>query len=55
MDAAAQQRLIDNLVGAMQGVPHEIQERQLVHFLKAVPSDVAGVARGLGISTVAAA
>ena len=51
MDAAAQQRLIDNIVGVMQGVPRDIQERQLVHFVKADPAYGTGVAKGLGIST----
>ena len=49
MDAAAQQRLIDNIVGAMQGVPREIQQRQIEHFSKADPAYGVGVAKGLGI------
>jgi len=49
MDAAAQQRLIDNIVGAMQGVPREIQERQISHFEKADPAYGKGVAKGLKI------
>jgi catalase len=49
MDAAAQQRLIENIVGAMQGVPREIQARQVEHFRKADPAYGAGVAIGLGI------
>ena len=49
MDAAAQQRLIDNIVGAMQGVPREILQRQLAHFTRADPAYGAGVAKGLGI------
>ena len=48
MDASAQQRLIDNIVGAMQGVPRDIQERQVTHFTKADPTYGAGVAKGLG-------
>ncbi len=49
MDAAVQQRLIDNIVGAMQGVPREKQERQLAHFSKVDPAYGTGVAKGLGI------
>ena len=49
MDAAARQRLIDNIAGAMQGVPRDIQERQVAHFMKADPAYGAGVAKGLGI------
>jgi catalase len=49
MDVAAQQRLIDNIVGAMQGVPRDIQERQVAHFSKADPAYGAGIAKGLGI------
>lgn len=50
MDAAAQQRLIDNIVDAMQGVPRNIQLRQIAHFHKAAPAYGEGVAKGLGIS-----
>jgi catalase len=49
MDTAAQQRLIDNIVAAMQGVPREIQQRQIAHFSKADPAYGEGVAKGLGI------
>lgn len=49
MDKAAQQRLIDNIVGAMQGVPVDIQKRQVEHFTKADSAYGAGVALGLGI------
>jgi catalase len=42
-------RLIGNIVGAMQGVPRNIQVRQLRHFYKADPAYGEGVARGLGI------
>lgn len=42
-------RLIGNLVQAMQGVPHEIQLRQVRHFYKADPAYGEGVAQGLGI------
>jgi catalase len=49
MDDAAKQRLIENIVGAMQGVPRDIQVRQIGHFMKADPAYGEGVARGLGI------
>ncbi len=49
-DDAAQTRLINNIVGAMQGVPHDIQVRQIGHFYKADPAYGEGVAQGLGIS-----
>ncbi len=45
----AQQRLIANIVGAMKGVPREIQERQIAHFHLADPAYGAGVALGLGL------
>ena len=51
MDAAEQQRLIGNIVGAMQGVPRDIQERQVAHFTKADPTYGAGVAKGLDIKS----
>ena len=41
------QRLIDNLVRAMQWVPEDIQQRQISHFRKADPAYGEGVARGL--------
>ncbi len=50
MDAAARIRLIDNIVNAMQGVSHEIQQRQIVHFTKADPEYGAAVAKGLGFN-----
>ena len=46
-DASAQQRLIDNIVGPMQGVPRDIQDRQVAHFTRADPAYGAGVAHGL--------
>ncbi|MHB8347349.1 MAG: catalase [Acidiferrobacterales bacterium] len=49
MTADERARLIGNLVGALQGVPHEIQLRQLRHFCKADPAYGEDVARGLGI------
>ncbi len=49
MDKAAQRRLTDNIVAAMQGVPREIQARQIVHFSKADSAYGKAVAKGLGI------
>ena len=49
MSAEEKTRLIGNLVGAMQGVPREIQVRQIRHFYKADPAYGEGVAKGLGI------
>lgn len=42
------QRLIDNIVGAMQGVSDEIVDRQLRHFAAADPDYGARVAAGVG-------
>lgn len=49
MTAEEKARLIGNLVGAMQGVPRNIQLRQVRHFYKADPAYGEGVAKGLGI------
>jgi len=49
MDDVAKQRLIDNIVGAMQGVPRDIQVRQIGHFMKADPAYGEGIASGLEI------
>ena len=49
MNAEQKRQLIDNLVGAMQGVPEFIQLRQLQHFYKADPEYGKGVAAGLGV------
>ena len=49
MDDDAKQRLIDNIVGAMQGVTREIQVRQLGHFMKADPAYGERIAKGLEI------
>jgi len=46
MDAAAQKRLIDNIVGAMRTVPVELQKRQIAHFHKADPAYGEGAAKG---------
>lgn len=50
MSPAQQQLLIDNIVGAMTGVPRAIQEKQIAHFTKADPAYGAGVAKGLGLA-----
>lgn len=49
MAAEEKTRLIANIVGAMQGVPREIQLRQIAHFTKADRAYGEGVAKGLGI------
>jgi catalase len=49
MSAEEKQRLIGSLVGAMQGVPHTIQLRQIRCFVKIDPAYGEGMARGLGI------
>ena len=43
-----QQRLMDNIARAMQGVPEEIVLRQIDHFRKADPAYGAGVAERMG-------
>jgi len=50
MDDPARERLISNIVAAMQAVPREIQQRQIAHFTKADPAYGAGVAKGLGFN-----
>lgn len=52
MDEGARQRLIENIVGSMQGIDREIQLRQIQHFLKADPAYGMGVAEGLGLAEV---
>lgn len=47
MSDEQRQLLIANIVGAMQGVPVEIQRRQVEHFRRADPAYGAGVAQGL--------
>ncbi|MBD9485237.1 catalase [Pseudomonas sp. PDM14] len=49
MTAEQQALLISNIVGAMQSVSRDVQERQIQHFLKADPAYGAGVASGLGL------
>jgi catalase len=48
-DAAQKQRLFDNIAAAMQGVPEDIQRRQIAHFGKCDPAYGAGVAKALGL------
>jgi catalase len=50
MTPDARQRLIDNIVGTMQGIPLAIQQRQIAHFYKADPAYGEGVAAGLGLN-----
>ncbi len=40
---------MDNIVDAMQTVPHDIQVRQLRHFYRADPAYGEGIARGLNV------
>jgi catalase len=49
MSTAQQELLMDNLAGAMTGVPEDIQRRQLAHFAEADPAYGAGVAKRLGL------
>ena len=50
MNAEQQKRLCGNITEAMQGVPADIVQRQLVHFHRADPAYGAGVAKALGVS-----
>jgi len=50
MDTAEKARLISNIVNAMQGVPQEIQQRQIVHFTKADAEYGAAIAKGLAFN-----
>jgi catalase len=54
-DAGQKQRLFLNVAEAMWGIPHEIAERQLVHFKKVHPDYEAGVRRELAHMTRAKA
>jgi catalase len=47
MDDAQKQRLFGNIAAAMQGVPHEIIDRQLEHFRRADPAYADGVAAAI--------
>jgi catalase len=46
----AQERLMDNVAEAMQGVPVEIVKRQIGHFYKADPNYGNGVAQRMGVT-----
>ena len=50
MSNAEQERLLDNIVRAMQGVPEEIVLRQIGHFAKADAAYGEGVARRLSLA-----
>jgi len=50
MSAEEQERLFGNIARAMQGVPEEIQRRQIALFAKCDPAYGAGVERALGLS-----
>jgi molybdopterin synthase sulfur carrier subunit len=47
MKPAKQQNLVNSIVVAVQGIPQDIQARQIGHFLRADPAYGRGVARGL--------
>jgi catalase len=51
MSAGQKRQLFDNIAAAMQGVPEQIQLRQIAHFAKADPAYGAGVAERLGLTT----
>jgi catalase len=53
--AEAQERLMDNIVASMTGVPEAILRRQVAHFAKCDPAYGAGVARRLGFTEMPAA
>jgi catalase len=48
--ADAKERLMDNIAAAMQGVPVEIVQRQVLHFHRADPAYGAGVAKRMGVA-----
>lgn len=50
-----QGRLMDNIAEHMDGVPEEIQRRQIAHFLKADPAYGQGVAKRLGLEVAVSA
>lgn len=50
MTAEQQGRLMDNIAGAMQGVPVEIVKRQLVHFAACDPRYGEGVAKRMNVT-----
>jgi catalase len=49
MNKDEQARLVDNIARSMNGVPKDIQLRQIAHFLKADPEYGRGIARALGL------
>ena len=55
MSKEEQERLMDNIRDAMQGVPEEIVRRQIDHFTRADPAYGAGVAKRMGLSLAVAA
>ncbi|MCK0195437.1 catalase [Ancylobacter sp. 6x-1] len=55
MNDEQRERLMDNLVASMGGVPEFILKRQIAHFSKADPRYGEGVARRLGLSVEAQA
>lgn len=46
-DDEQKQRLFNNIAGAMQGVPQDILDKQMVHFEKADPDYAAGIRKAL--------
>jgi catalase len=52
MPRDAQERLMDNIRDAMQGVPVEIVKRQVEHFYRADPAYGTGVAARMGLTAV---
>jgi catalase len=49
MTAEEQQRLVDNVVSALKGVPKEIQQKMVEHFARADEAYGRGVAQGLNL------
>ena len=49
MSSDEQQRLMNNIVGAMKNMPKAIQQKMVGHFLKADKAYGDGVAKGLGL------
>ncbi len=49
-DQGQRERLFGNIAAAMDGVPEEIIQRQLVHFYKADPAYGEGVAKAVGVA-----
>ena len=46
-DDEQKERLFSNIAGAMQGVPQDIIDKQLVHFEKADPKYATGIKKAL--------